>query len=154
MNTPPKQRLNKPILARLGFDALHIALNPREILKIGSDVIACLSLANAKLAGQTKTRNAVDNAKINGLGTPSCLAIHLIQRHTKNLGSGLRVNVHTIMKCLDHRGFTRDMRHQTQLNLRVVSRDQLVARCRNKGCSYLPTFGCTNGYVLYIRIRR
>ena len=63
------------------------------------------------------------------------------------------MNINASAKRLDHCGFLRNMRNKPQFDLRIVSRDQFMVSCRNKGGSDLPSFGGSDWNILHIRVR-
>ena len=63
------------------------------------------------------------------------------------------MNINASAKRLDHGGFFCHMRDKPQFDLRIVSRDQFMAICRDKGGSDLSAFGGSDWNILHIRVR-
>jgi len=59
-------------------------MNARVTRKVALDIGARLLLRNPQLRGQSEGRDAVDYAKIHGLGAVARLLVHLGGRHAKD----------------------------------------------------------------------
>ena len=75
-------------------------------------------------------------------------------RYAEHLRRGQGVNVVTAPECLDQQFVLREVRQQTQLDLRVVGSQQDVSGFRDEGGANLAAEFGANWNVLEIRIRR
>src|SRR2546429_7201270 len=70
---------------------------------------------------------SVNNSKVDGLGGAAMLRSLPERAHPEDFLRGARVNVLAVAKRLHQYGILREMRHHTQLDLRVIRGKQDVA---------------------------
>ncbi len=99
-----------------------------------------------------KGAHAVDQTKVDGLGITALFRRHLDRHHAEYFGGGGAVYVHAFLERLQQRFIARQMRHDAQLNLRIIGRDNLVPRRRNKRLANAPAFGGADRDVLQIGV--
>ena len=90
------------IFTRFGFRLFHIIFDAGEFFKIGFDVGARFAAAYPDIFGKTKSRNTVDNAKVNRLSITAHFGRHFRQRDTEHLTRSQGVNIDAIRKSLFH----------------------------------------------------
>ena len=120
--------------------------------KVALDVSAGLLLRNAQLRGQAEGRDAVDDAEVDGLGAVAGLLVHGGGRHAEDLAGGEGVNVFVVLVGARQQRIAAEVSQQTQLDLRIIRREQLSAgRGRESGANLAAQLGA-DGNVLQIRI--
>src|SRR6266700_4821252 len=121
---PSKQCLDIPLRPSLSDGAIEPradAGEPREVLL---DELFRFILGDAELTRERERALPVNGRKIDRLGPGSHLGRHLVLGDVENDGRGLAVDVPALREGLDERGIAREMRQQTQLDLRVIGRQQ------------------------------
>ena len=111
-----KQSGDEALLRRF-FGGVHIGANTRELFKIGVDVFARLGAGNVQLTRQTKGRNAVNNAEVNGLGAAAHHGVHALQGHAEHFRRGHGMNVQPGVERVFQRTYVGNVGQQTQFDL-------------------------------------
>ena len=144
------------VAARLGRQArfVHVLLHAREARKVAVDVVGRRRTLDLQVRRQPESAHAIDQAEVDHLGVAALLGLHLFRRNAEDLGGRGAVDVLAFGKGAQHRFVARDVRHDAQLDLRIVGRDDHAARRRNKGFADAAAFGGAHGNVLQIRIVR
>ena len=154
---PIPEDLSPNDLARQGINALPkgIANNVLDATKerfpdmwVPGRSDLCFATTNAQLLSQAKRRHTVNKAEINCLGIASLISCHFIQRHAKHFGSGSAVHILTMTERIEQPCITRKMRHDAQLNLRIVGRHQAITGRRHKSAANFATGLGANRNVL------
>ncbi len=146
--------------------SLHVAPFPRplpglvhELLHTGITgeveihVLLGLSAGDAQLSTETEGRHAVDETEVDGFRTATLLVAHLIQGNPENLRRRGPMNVLSGLECLPQALVAGEVRHDPQLDLRVVGRQQTPAPGRDECLPNAPALGCAHGNILQIRLR-
>ena len=154
VNLAAKQRRNIALGPRFGFGGLHIVMNAGEFAEIGFDIIAGFTAANTQLIGQAESRDAVNNAKIDGLGAAPHFRRHIGQGNAKHFRRRHGVNIQAIGKGLPQAFDLGHMGQNTQLDLAIIGTYQNMVRGRNKSRSDAATILGTDRDILQIRVGR
>ncbi len=149
---PTEQRLDIALLGGLGAGALHVGQHAGVTGEITVDVLLRFLAADVDLLGQAESAHAVDQAEVDRLGAASLVVADLLQRHAEHLGSGGAVHVEVVLESVQQTGILRQMSHDAQLDLRVVGREQLVARRRDEGLANTPALSGADRDVLQVRV--
>ena len=131
---------------------IHVLTHPRIVFKITLHISLRLPPLNVQLIGQAKSRHAIDEAKVNGLGTAPLLPAHLIKRHAEHFSRGGPVHILVLIEGLQQARIPREMRHDAQFYLRVVGGHEFVAGLADKGLTDAPPGFSADGNVLQIRV--
>ena len=148
-----EQGFDVALLAGLLAGAFHIAQHARVAGEVAVNVSLRLLAIDTDLFGQTKGTHAVDQAEVDGLGAAALVGGDLLQVHAEYLGSGCAVHIEIMAEGVQQTGILCQMRHDPQLDLRVVRRQQFVALWRDKGLANAAAFGGADRDVLQVRIR-
>ena len=79
-----------------------------------------LLLRDAELPAQRERALAVDRGEVDRLGAGAHLGGHRLDRHAEDERRGLPVDVAALQERLDEGRVAREVRHEAQLDLRVV----------------------------------
>ena len=102
-------------------------------LVVAIDHIACLGHRDMQRLRQAVGLLAVHNAKVHGLGATAQIGRYLGHRHAKHARRRLGMEVLALVKGAHQVLVTREMRQQTQLDLRVVHRQKDASlACRKR----------------------
>ena len=136
------------------FGVIHIGANAGEAFEIAVYEPLRFGPWNAQIACQTKTRDTVNDAKVDGLCLPADVWRHLVQRHSKHFRRGQCVNVDAIFERLFQLGNVCDMRQNTQFDLGIIQRDQHLAFFGDERLANAAAFLAPDRDVLQVRIGR
>ena len=121
---PPEDRRHVTHLARPLDHMLHILLH----LGVGGEIalydLFGLLARNVEPLAQPEGRDAVDDAEIGRLGLASLVARHRIDRFAEEPRGRRGMDVLAVLECRDQRLVAAQMRHQAQLDLTVIGRQQ------------------------------
>ena len=131
---------------------IHVTGNTGVAVEVTVNVGLCRATFNAELLGQTKGTHAVDQAEVDGLGRAALFVGHFQRHDAEHFGSRGAVNIFALSKRLQQTIVGGQMRHDAQFDLRVVGRDDAVARRRDEGLANAATLAGTHGDVLQIRV--
>ena len=131
---------------------VHIGLDAGKTLEIGADIFARLFAADGQLVRQAKSRNAIDDAEVDGLGAAAHSGVHACNRHTEHFTGGHGVNVEAFREGLFELRNISHMGQHPQFNLRIVGTHQFVAGRCDEGRSDAAAFFRAHGNVLQIGI--
>ncbi len=149
---PTEQRLDIALLGGLGAGALHVGEHAGVAGEIAVDVLLRLLSADVDLLGQAEGAHAVDQAEVDGLGAAALVVADLLQRYAEHLGRRGAVHVQIVLERVQEAGILRQVGHDAQLDLRVVRRQQLVARRCDEGLANAPPLGGADRDVLQVRV--
>src|SRR5262245_50750291 len=76
---------------------IHVVANAGEALKIFLDVCTGFLAIDSELRSKAKSRNTVDDAEINRLGSSADVGWHVFDRHAEHLGRGHCVNIDAVL---------------------------------------------------------
>ena len=137
---------------RAGF--VHVALHAGVAREVQLHVPLGLAALDAELAREPERRHSVDQSEVDGLrGTP-LLGADLVRRHAEDLGSRRLVDVPVLGEGPQQALVPGEVRHDAQLDLRVVGRDQQVILRGHESLPDPPSLGRANRDVLEIRVGR
>ena len=138
---------------RLGDDLVHEGAHARIALEVAADVVARFLARDVQVARESEVADAVDDAKVDGLGGGAQLMGDIRFRDVVDLGRGGAVNVCPGQKRLLHGFIACNVGQNAQLDLRVIGRQQVVIPLtRLKERADHASFLCTHGDVLEVRI--
>ena len=136
----------------LGF--FHVAPDPRIAFEIGIYILLCLVATDIQLFAETKSRHAIDQAKIDRLGRSTFLGAYFIQGGPENFRGGCAMHIQSLGKSIEQAFVGRQVRHDTQLDLGVIQRQNLTTRWRHESFADASPLGGTHRYVLQVRTGR
>ena len=111
-------------------------------------------LLNAKLLGQSKRRESIDDAEIDDFGVAAVVGRNHQRRHAKDLRRSQSVDVLASPERFHQQLVFGKMRQQAQLDLRIVCRKQQIAFLGDERRADLASQLGADGNVLQIRIHR
>ena len=121
----------------------EILLNQRRSLLAG----------DAELLAETEGRDAIDDAEVDALGIAALVFGDLFHRQVVNLGRRGGMDVETAVEGVEHVLVLGQRGDDTELNLRVVGRQQqVVVVSGHEGTAYLAAALGTDGDILQIGI--
>src|SRR5713101_3812099 len=141
-------------LARLGKNIVQVLLHAAIAREIGVDEFRGFLLLDAQLLREPEWGKAVNDAEVDGLGGAAVLRILRHWPHAENFLRRPRVDVFTVAESLDQHGVFRKMRHNAQLDLRIVRREQYLSFLGDEGGANLPSQLGSNRNVLQVGIAR
>ena len=115
-------------------------------------MVLCSAALDAELCGKSECAHAVDQAEVHRLDVAALLRRHLVDRHAENFSRVRAVDIRTFGEGFEQRGIPGQMRHDPQLDLRIVGRYQHVARRRDERLANPPSFSGTHRNILQIRV--
>ena len=98
----------------------HIGLDAGIGLEITLNQLLCLAPRDVQPLGQTEDRDTIDYTEVSGLRLPTHVARHLCNRNTIDLGRSSGMDIRPTLKGLNHVRILAQVRHDTQLDLRIV----------------------------------
>src|SRR6185503_12008249 len=125
MRTPTEDSFDISALAAITLGVFDIVANAGKALEVSADIVACLFARNVELIGETEGRYAIDDAEVDGLGAAAHKRIHSGNRHAEHLARGHGVNIEPFGKGFAKLRYFGDMGEDPQLDLAIVSADQL-----------------------------
>ena len=139
---------------RLGGELglVHVRLHTGVARKVALDVRRRSLGLDTQVARQTEAAHAVDEAEVDDLGIAALLARHRFGRPAEHLRGGRTVHVDTLGKGPQQRGIAADVRHDSQLDLRVVGASDHAAGRRHEGLAHAAPFGCLDRDVLQVGV--
>jgi hypothetical protein len=145
---PPEERRNFHVTPRLIERAVSELSHPAVLFEVGSDELRRFFLVDADLLRMPERREPVHDAEIDGLGPAAVLGGDLFTRHAENLRRSERMNVFPGAVGLDQQLVFREVREQSQLDLRIVGFEQNVSRFGNERSANLAAQFGPNGNIL------
>src|SRR6266403_425177 len=121
---PSEQCLDVPLFARLGHGAIEPDPDTREPREVLLDESLRVILGDAELAGQGEWPLPVDRGEVDRLRAGAHVRRDLVVRHAEDERRSLAVDVPALLEGFDERRVAREMGQQSQLDLRVVGREQ------------------------------
>src|SRR5581483_1350099 len=136
-------------LVKGGFDEGGDAFVAVEVFV---DVVAGGALVDGELRGEAEGRDAVDNAEVDGLGAGAGLFAHGGGVDFEDLGGGEGVDVFASAVGVEEERVLREVRHEAELDLRVVGGHEEVAGRGDEGGANLAADGGADGDVLQVGV--
>ncbi|CRI63432.1 hypothetical protein THIOKS11320081 [Thiocapsa sp. KS1] len=149
---PAEQGLDIAVLARLGAGALHEVFDPRIALEITIHVFLCRTPLDAELLGEPEGGHAVDKTEVDRLGRAALLPGDRLGCKAEDLGGGRAMDIEPAREGREQTLVAREMRHDPQLDLRVVGGEQEVSRLGDEGAADPATLVGADRDVLQIRV--
>ena len=122
-------------------------------LEVAVDVGARGLLVDAELRGEAEGRDAVDDAEVDGLGAGAGLFAHGGGVDLEDLGGGEGVDVFAGAVGVEEERVLREVRHEAELDLRVVGGHEQVAGRGDEGGADFAADGGADGDVLQVGVR-
>ncbi len=140
----------------LGLQAriVHETLHTGKAQEIFFDIVLRGRTFDAEIASEAECTHSIDQAEVDYLCVAALFAGHVGRHNAEYLGGGRTMNVFAIGKGTQHVGVFRQMRHDAQLDLRVISRHDDATGRRDERFANTPAFGGTDRNVLQIRFIR
>ncbi len=152
VDSAPEHGFDITLGARRGAGFVHVALDPGKALEIAIDVGRCGAALDAQALGEAESAHAVDQAEIDRLGITPLLGGDRLRRHRKNLAGGGAMNIHALFERTQQAGILADVRHDAQLDLRIIGTDDAVPGRRDEGLANAAPFDGTDRDVLQIGV--
>ena len=127
---------------------------PGKPLEIFLDVGAGFLARDAELIGEPERRDAIDDAEIDRLGAAAHFARHVLDRHAEHFRRRHGMNVEAVAERFFQRCDVGDLGQQSQLDLRVVRRDELLTLVGDEGAADLAALFRADRNVLQVRLGR
>ena len=131
---------------------VHVTLHAGITLEIQVDIFLRIAAADAELPRQAKGRHAVNKSEVDRLGRAPLVRSDPIERSGKNFRCSRLVDIAILGEGGEQARIPGQVRHDAQLDLRIVRRDQLGPGPCHKGLTDAPPFRSTDRDVLKIRI--
>src|SRR6185312_6777948 len=138
------------IALRFRFRArvVHEAFYALEALEVFFNIALRRAALDTEIARQAESAHAVDQAEVDHLRIAALLARHFRRRDGEDFRRGRAMYVLAFGESLQHAGVLGEMRHDAQLDLRVIGRHDHAARRRDKGFADASPFGRADRNVL------
>ncbi len=120
--------------------------------EVAVDEDPCLLAAYVELAGEAEGAHAVDDAEVDGLGHPPHLLGDERRVDPEDLGRGLAVDVLAGAEGSDERRVPGVMGQYPEVDLRIVGREEKLARRGDEGRAQPLAFGGADRDVLEVRV--
>ena len=124
---PAEHGFDVALLARFFARRAHVFGNARIAREIAIHVLLRGGALDAELAGEPECRHAVDQAEVDHLGVAPLLGIDRRGLEAENFRRGRAMDVLARGERLEQACVLRDVRHDAQLDLRIVGGDDLAA---------------------------
>ena len=111
--------------------AQHVLGDARIAREILVDELLRGAALDAELRREPEGAHAVDQAEIHCLDIAALIGRDVVNGHAENLRGGRPVNIRTLVECSGQRCVAGEMRHDAQLDLRIVGREERVPWSRD-----------------------
>src|SRR5271157_756904 len=148
-----EQRFHKSPLPRKFQRGIDIRLNAFVTLKITVDVDLGFPGRNAKFLGKAKTTYPVNNAEVYYFCGSPHLRCNPGGPDAEDFLGDPGMDVFVLRKSLQQQLISRHVGEHSQLNLRVIGRQQNEAILSNECLAYLPSFISPYRDILQVRVR-
>ncbi len=153
VQAPAEHGLDVAALMGQAPGLLHVVVHAGVAPEVQVDVVLRLAARDAELARQPEGGHAVDQAEVDRLGGAALLVGDVLGAVAEHLGRGGAVDVAVLGEGVQQPGVARQVRHDPQLDLGVVRRDQPVALRGDEGLADAPALLGADGNVLQVRVR-
>ena len=140
--------------ARLAARFFHVTAHAGIAFKIKIHVFLRIAAGDAQLARQSESRHAVHETEIDRFGRATLIGADGVRRDAKHFRSGGLMNVEILGERTQQGRIAGKVRHDAQLDLRIIGGNEGVARRRHECLANAPPLLSANGNVLQIRILR
>ena len=149
-----EQRLHVPVLTGEADAVVDERPDGREGGEVSVDQVLGFLAAQMQALREAEGRDAVHNAEVRRLGPSTLLPRHFGQRNAVDLRRGGGMDVVSVAEGLHEVSVLAEVRHDAELDLRVVrGDDDALRRARDERLAdLLAAFGA-DGDVLQVRIR-
>ena len=141
-------------LPRLAAHPLHVIPHRWVTLEVALDVALRHGAGDAQLPRQTKGGHAVDEAEVDRLGAAPLIFAHGFRGGAEHFRGGGTMHVLALAERAKQTGVAGEMRHDAELDLRIVRGDELAARRRHERGADAAAFRGADGNVLQVRVLR
>src|SRR5882762_6674844 len=117
---PAENGLDIATVARGLAHLLHVLCHPRIAGEVARDIGLRRGALQAELLRQTEGGHPVDQPEVDHLGVAALLGCDVFERAPEHLGSGGAVDVLARLERAQQILIPRDMRHDAQLDLRII----------------------------------
>src|SRR5690606_14202128 len=148
-----EQGLDVTLVRSLDAGVFHVAQHARVAGEVAVDTVLGLLAIDTDRLGQAEGAHAVDQAEVDRLGTAPLVGGDLLQRYAEHLGGGGAVHVQTLAEGIEQALVLGQVRHDAQLDLRIVRGHDAVARGGDEGLADAPPLGGADRDVLQVRVR-
>ena len=149
---PAEYRLDVTDLPRLRARLVHEALHAGIALEVALHVLLRRAALDAEVACQAERRHAVHETEVDDLGGAALVGRDCIEADAKHLRGRRLVHVAIRGESRAQAFISRQVRHDAQLDLRVVGRQQHPARWRDERLADAPPLGPAHRDVLQVGI--
>src|SRR5690606_8211817 len=122
-------------------------------LKVEIDIALRLAALDAELAREAEGRHPVDQAEIDRLRRAALIGRDVAERHAEDLRRGRAMDILARAAPREQAFIDGQVRHDLELDRRVVRGYEPVAGRLDEVFPNLAALGCTDRYVLQIRVR-
>ncbi len=152
---PPEYSLDIAPLFGLLDHLVHIALDIGIRGEVTVDYLLGLLARYVETLAQTECRYAVYDAEVGGLGPPPLVVGNLVDALAVEPCRRCGVDVATLDEGFDKRIVAAQMRHEPQLDLRVIGRQQqMILIGGDEGCAYGLAKSVADRNVLQVGVGR
>src|SRR5215213_9669517 len=136
------------MLARTNRDFLHVTSHAFVSVVVILDDFLRFHSRDSDALRQAPRLDRISDSKVDYLGKPARLFELFGSLRAEDESRRARVDVFTFLKRFQHHRILRDVGQQPQLELRIVSGDDLVSLLRNESAADTPAHLAANGNVL------
>ena len=136
------------------YAVLHKGLHLRVSLEVAVYQSLCLCTRHLHSLCQTEGRDAVDDAKVGRLGFAALIAVHLFDGLSVDARGGGGMDVLAGAEVFNHILIATEVRHDAQLHLRIVGREEEAALLGHEGLANLAAVLSPHGDVLQVGVAR
>ena len=145
--------LGEAALAGLGDGLVQVSAHAGVRLEVAVDHLAGLGHGDVQRLGESEGLLAVDDAEVHRLGAAAQLRCHRLHRQTEDARGRGGVEIRPGVECRHQVLVAGQMREQAQLDLRVVRRQEQLARPqRHEATADLAAELGAHGNVLQVRV--
>ena len=147
-----EHRLHEALALGLGARALHVARHARVSGEVAVDVELGRLALDVQVGRQPEGAHAVDQAEVDDLGGAPLIGRDLAHRHAEHLAGGGAMHVLAGVERRQQALVAADVRHDAQLDLRVVGADDYGPGRRDEGLADTPPFRRAYRNVLQVGV--
>jgi hypothetical protein len=133
---------------------IHIVFYTGITREVEIDVFLGLVAPDAQLFPKPERRHSVYQTEVDCLRRAAFIVGDGIRFDAEYFGSGRTMNVSVLRERCQQTGVLRKMRHDPQLDLRVIRGKQPVPRRRNECLPDTSSLGCANRNILQVGVGR
>ncbi len=149
-----EHRFDVAAIARHLARFLHVARDARITCEVAVDVRLGRCPLDAEVLREPERRHAVDQAEVDRLGGAPLVRRDFLELAAEDFGGRRAVNVVSMLECVAQPRVAREVRHDSQLDLRVVRAHDLPAGRRDESLADAATLRRADRDVLQVRVVR